>query len=164
MADDDLTDSENELMDEYMDSIVEIIQEHGWAVQWVGGDQENVPFAYTVGLFIKALPEFVVFGLPPHISQPILNDLAARAVKGERVTDGQVLHDVLRGFPAAVVEVIDTTGHLSVANALARSLGIESQVRAWQVVYPDAANRWPWEPGSNVVLSPLLGAVPTLSE
>lgn len=150
-------------MDDYLNKISDLIDEHGWAVQWVGGDPTQVSFAYTVGLFTRGLPEILIFGLPDDVAQPILNDLAARATSGAGFTDGLVLRDVVAGFPVVLVEVIDSSAYLTVANALARTVSGDRQVRAWQVVFPDAVGRWPWDTGSRVAATPMLGAVPCLA-
>ena len=70
-----------------------MIREHGWSIEYVGGDEcsrpgcecprtDDPPFAYTVGLFGMAHPELLVFGVPPGTAAGVLNDL------GERVRSG----------------------------------------------------------------------------
>ncbi|MGO8941805.1 MAG: DUF4262 domain-containing protein [Mycobacterium sp.] len=41
--------------DEYLDSLRDTIADHGWVVQFVESEQR--PFAYTIGLHEKGLPE-----------------------------------------------------------------------------------------------------------
>lgn len=150
--------------DEYLNHILELIHEYGWAVQGVGAGDGEPTFSYTVGLHGKGAPEFILFGLPFEIAQPILNDLAKRAANGTRFEHGQVLDDVLRGYPAMLLEVGDTTEHLTVANRIAEpTLPIGGQIKAWQVAYPDRDGLWPWEHGSRVAGMPVLGSLPTLN-
>lgn len=47
--------------EEYLDEVYGIMLMHGWAVQHV--ECERRPFAYTVGLTRRGLPELVVTGL-----------------------------------------------------------------------------------------------------
>lgn len=148
--------------DGYVRHMQDLIAEFGWAIQAVMGDEETVPFCYTVGLASKDLPELAVFGLPAPVAGAILNDLAARAVAGVEFGDGLMLHDVVDALPVMIVEVIDSTKHLTLANRIGRRTPADPQVRAWQVVFPDAQGRWPWAPESDVATLPLLGAVPDL--
>lgn len=59
---------------------------HGWAVQHV--ECERRPFAYTVGLTRRGLPELVVTGLSPRRGQRLLNIAARRALVGDLLTPG----------------------------------------------------------------------------
>lgn len=66
-----------------------LIAEHGWAV--VGVEHDFVPFAYTVGLTEKGLPELLLEGIGPMTGgQAILNELAERQIKAGAFEDGQV--------------------------------------------------------------------------
>lgn len=63
--------------EEYLDEVYGIMLMHGWAVQHV--ECERRPFAYTVGLTRRGLPELVVTGLSPRRGQRLLN-IAARGL------------------------------------------------------------------------------------
>lgn len=63
--------------EEYLDEVYGIMLMHGWAVQHV--ECERRPFAYTVGLTRRGLPELVVTGLSPRRGQRLLNIAARRA-------------------------------------------------------------------------------------
>jgi hypothetical protein len=80
---------------------------------------------------------------------------------GATYADGQVLHDVVDGYPVRLLDVLDSSEHLIVANALAGQTGHgHGPVAALQVVFPDPRGRWPWQPGSTVAGLPVLGAAP----
>nr|AAA72375.1 hypothetical protein [Mycobacterium tuberculosis] len=67
--------------EEYLDEVYGIMLMHGWAVQHV--ECERRPFAYTVGLTRRGLPELVVTGLSPRRGQRLLNIAARRALVGD---------------------------------------------------------------------------------
>lgn len=72
--------------EEYLDEVYGIMLMHGWAVQHV--ECERRPFAYTVGLTRRGLPELVVTGLSPRRGQRLLNIAARRALVGDLLTPG----------------------------------------------------------------------------
>lgn len=140
---------------EYMEQVTSKIAEFGHTYQHVfGGD--DAPFTYTLGLTALGFPEVVTVGLPPETSQMVLAPVVDRVKAGEQFTNGQRLDDVLRGFPVMMLEVTDTS-ELRVAHVLA---GPDRAVRAWQVVFPDAAGLWPWESGSRVAGQTIFGEPP----
>ena len=67
-------DNPHRSTDDYLDILREIIDGHGWAIQYV--ESENRPFAYTVGLTDLGLPELLMTGLPPRTSGRLLNSIA----------------------------------------------------------------------------------------
>lgn len=145
----------------YLSHITELIEEHGWAVQGVGGDECQPGFAYTVGLSLYGSPELILFGAPFGAATRVLDDLGARIRDGARYVHGQVLDDVIAPAPVILLDVADTTEHLLIAQKVAGAIPPGRQgVRAWQVVYPDNELRWPWQTGSQVADLPVLGLVP----
>ena len=152
--------------DSLLDKVKANNANYGWAVQGVApGEEDDGPqFQYTVGLAAHDRPELIVFGLRHDIGQTILNDLAQRVRDGEQFTAGQTLPDVFaHDYPCLLIEVIDTSEHLTVANRLYRRtdpFGARIPVGALQLVFQDSAHRWPWEPDSAVADMPLLGPAP----
>ena len=41
----------------------EMVEQYGWAIEFVEGDRVHPPWAYTVGLTLRGLPELVVTGV-----------------------------------------------------------------------------------------------------
>ena len=125
---------------DYLQILREIIRGHGWAVQFVESEQR--PFAYTIGLHDKGLPELLITGLPPRTSARLLNSIAHQIFE-----DGVVLHpamhiDFQSEFFLEVVEVEHPDVHLKFAIGL-----YGREVRAHQLVWTDDARRWPWDRG-----------------
>ena len=48
---------------EWLEAIHEVVEKQGWTVQFVESDR--TPYAYTIGLHERGLPELLVTGLPP---------------------------------------------------------------------------------------------------
>jgi len=141
---------QEELMDEF-DEVLHRQDEHidrvGWSVTMVlpTDGEPGPPFAYTVGLTEHGFPELVIAGLPPHIAQALLNDLAGRVYdRADRFRHGQRIGDLLAGYDAVIVDG-PATEALYPGAAYAR-YGTD-RVRLQQVVWPDRAGRFPWEPG-----------------
>jgi hypothetical protein len=153
-------------MDAYDRKVAGLIEQYGMFVQGVlpdgSGDPSEPGFCYTVGLSAVDHPEFIVFSLPPEIAQTILNDLGFRILRGEvTVAAGDTIHQLVRNYPVRLVEVTDTTEHLTMANRFYSGPGLP--VRALQVVFPDDAGRWPWEAESRTAGTPLLARSPPMS-
>jgi hypothetical protein len=145
--------------DAYLNAVRAKITAHGWMIQYVFAGIHTPPFQYTVGLFPVAGFEIIVAGLSPDTGATVLNDLAGRVAQHEtRFTSGQILSDVLRDYRVSMVKVTHTHGLLTIANRLYRPAG--DPVPAWQMVYPDAAHRMPWDRGYANDTQPLLGPAP----
>jgi hypothetical protein len=143
----------------YMAKVRATIAEHGVCIQFVGAGDDELAFAYTVGLGGQDQPEFLVFNLGPPTAAGVLNDLARRVLHGEAgYSHGDTLHHLVRDFPVRLVRVADSSQHLTVANRLYRGGG-RPPIPALQIVLPDEGGRWPWQDG-NTFFQPLLGPVP----
>lgn len=101
--------------EEYLDEVYGIMLMHGWAVQHV--ECERRPFAYTVGLTRRGLPELVVTGLSPRRGQRLLNIAARRALVGDLLTPG--MQTTLPAGPLVeTVQVTHPDAHLYCAIAI----------------------------------------------
>ena len=133
-------DNPHRTTDDYLDVLREIIDGLQWAVQYV--EDEDRPFAYTIGLTDLGLPELLITGLPPRTSGRLLNSLAH-----DMVDDGTVLRpamhiDYQSEFLLEVVKVDHPDVHLRFAVAICGP-----EVRALQLVWADDFRRWPWDRG-----------------
>ncbi|WP_076207157.1 DUF4262 domain-containing protein [Mycolicibacterium fortuitum] len=122
------------------------IAKYGWTVIGVfpTSDDEGVPFAYTVGLSGKQLPELAVYGLPVRVGQQVLNMVSRKMVEaGAPLVSGQRIEDVL---------AVDT-GLVAVEMTRTEDLTMVRQVYgaarpAVQLCWPDLDGLFPWERGS----------------
>jgi hypothetical protein len=149
-------------VDDHERKMLAMINTHGVAIQGVLGRGWEPSSAYTVGLAAREHPEVIVMGLPPATGQQLLNDLVRPVLGGVQVFEpGDVVHDLIAGFPACLIEVLDSREHLKVAN---RIYGSGGPVAALQLVFPDREGLWPWDEGSGVGGLPLLGPAVDLTQ
>jgi len=126
---------------DYLDHMAGIVEDCGWAVQFVERDRDHPPFAYTLGLTLRGLPELVITGLPAQHAAHVLNGEADRVIvdgvpqPGERL----VLSD---GRAAEVVALPHPEAHLFAAVDL-----YGGALRALQLARADDRGRFPWEVG-----------------
>ena len=123
---------------EWLDAVREMVQKHGWAVQFVESDR--MAYAYTVGLHERGLPELLVTGLSPKRATHLLNSVADYLVDGGKPLPGELI-SIAGGPPLEVVQVQHPDAHMNVAVAL-----YGPDVRALQLVWPDDQGRRPWDP------------------
>lgn len=127
---------------DYLEHLREQVDCCGWIVQAVARDRRSPALAYTIGLTGFREPELVVIGKPAEEAVALLNAVAAHVLHAEapepgdyfRLKDGAELETVGMSAPGA---------HLHTAVELYG----EIDLRALQLVYPDARGRWPWDPG-----------------
>lgn len=140
-------------MADYLIGTIEKIKEHGWVIQGVFGDKDEPPFAYTVGLAGRGLPELIVSGLPMGAAQPVLNDLARRAVDGiARLEHGARFTDLLAN--EVPMRLIGTDYEAAKAETgVARNVQIiqtgdpHAEIEVLQLLWPDKEGRWPGDEG-----------------
>jgi hypothetical protein len=125
--------------EEYLDELRATIRLHGWAVQGVEDDRR--PYAYTIGLHDRGLPELLVTGLSPEPAARLLNDVAAAAVSGRVLKPGARIAEGA-GPLLEIVGVEHPDAHMTFAVVLGGR-----DVRALQLVWADERGRWPWAAG-----------------
>jgi hypothetical protein len=140
---------------DYLARCMGLIDRFGWMVQGVFPTKNDLladpansfPFAYTVGLTARRLPELIVAGLPQDVAMEILNNAASRVVTDGFVLTGENYDDILEGYACRFVPT--DTARLSVARRLYLN------VVAMQLLWPDNAARFPGEPGFQAELRPV---------
>jgi Domain of unknown function (DUF4262) len=107
-------------------------------VQYV--EIDRAPYAYTVGLHDRGLPELLVTGLVPSWAGRLLNCIARDLVKGHVLRPGE--HIAHGADP--IIEIVEVE-HPDVHMGWAIAFG-GPDVRALQLVWADDYGRWPWDP------------------
>jgi hypothetical protein len=122
------------------------IKEHGYTVVYVSGDEESLPFAYTIGLTEKGLPEFILSGKLSAKSAYVILSIAAQ----EALTNGEIplginttLYNIRADFQAITAHVLEEY-MLGVKNMYPSTLK-----RAVNIIWADAENRLPGDAGFN---------------
>jgi hypothetical protein len=137
--------------------IASVIRKHGWAIEYIGGgccsfpgcdggEPDEAPFAYTVGLFGLAHPELLIFGLDMDMAMHVLNDLGSRVVDDEPLMPGQPL--VFEAWSHRVIpEEVPNPGEIVFSANRFYLRPAEFSVPVLQLSYDDEAGRYPWDPG-----------------
>lgn len=136
-------------LDGFFDEQSEIIAKFGWAVVHVVPTEDDPPgtvgFAYTVGLTGYGFPELTVAGLPPETGHVLLNEVAGRVCdEGLLLRHGHRLRGLLIG---QVVRVVAGEASETLFPGAALMRYGDDRVRLLQLVWPDPADRLPWQSG-----------------
>ena len=121
---------------------------HGTHVLNVYGGDDWPDFAYTVGLMENfGHPELIILGIPGDRAHLILNCARDVVRNGARFSAGSTSDDVLEGFSVTfrAVPPAQRSAHFGWAEWFYD----ERPYSALQLVYPDQAGRWPWDPESS---------------
>jgi hypothetical protein len=132
-------DHPDKTREDYLALLRKTITAHGWAVQYV--DDDRTPFAYTIGLHDRGLPELLVTGLEPKRATWLLNTFAKRVVAGGMSAPGNQVW-LPAGTRVELVAVAHPDAHLYMAVAIGGP-----EIEAVQLVWADGRGRWPWAPG-----------------
>lgn len=153
-------------MAEYVRSVEDLVDRHGWALQYVDsstpdsyeefGGSITPAFCYTVGLTALGHPEIVITGRAASESASVLNALARRVAVGDDSLRAGI-HSWAAGFDLYFVDVAQCEEWLVIANRLYSP----GRVRAIQAVWRDAQGNLPWEGDVvSTIVQPILGPPP----
>ena len=133
-----LCDHPERSRDDYLDLLRSKIARYGYALQYV--EHATRPFAYTIGLHARGLPEFLVTGLQPQHAARLLRMSIAHLAEAEPVPGRR--YPLPGSARVEIVAVDNPFAHMGFAITL-EGWGIS----ALQVVWADRRGRWPWAPG-----------------
>jgi hypothetical protein len=121
------------------------IQHYGLHILKVAGDDDWPEFTYSVGLFHSfEHPEVIVLGLPGDVAHSLVNGLADEVRSGHRFIASEETENVLEGYPCTFRAV--PPHHVGAHFGWASWFYDGEPFPALQLVYPDRARRWPWDP------------------
>lgn len=145
--------------DDYVLGLGEMVESHGFAVQFVGPGEGEPQFGYTVGLSLRGYPEFVLFGLDLELTHGLLSDLANAVLRsGMTFATGDRIHRLLSEMPVELCRVAQPSEHLFMAVALAERRSHPAiEVEALQVLLPDALGNFLGDEIYSDPPTPLLG-------
>ena len=127
--------------DDYLRLMRGLIDEHGWAVQYVEADRPHSPWAYTAGLTRFGQPELVVTGLPPRQACAYLNAIGSYLTRTATPLPGDSFELVgERVFEVVAVE--QPLVHLPITESL-----VGPDFEAIQMVWRDDRGKLPWDRG-----------------
>src|SRR5262245_15942644 len=123
------------------------IRNHGWSVVGVGADEQVPGWAYTVGLWhTLRQAELCIFALPIDVAHGLLNDIGERVRAGGALRRHAPLSGVIKGYDLAVRRVDESWFDDLFCAGLA--FYQRPPLPFVQVVWPDPAGRFPWQPGA----------------
>lgn len=144
-------------IDQHDAHIASVIRRHGWYIAYVGGgscgcpechggETDNPPFAYTVGLFGLAHPELLIFGVDPETASGVLNSLGEGVRADEPILPGQMIE--FEEWPHRIVpEPVPNPGEIVFEANRFYERPDEHSVPVLQLTYDDTEGRFPWEDG-----------------
>lgn len=124
--------------EDYFDVLRTKIHERGWVVQYVEDDRS--PFAYTIGLHPRELPELLMTGVGRERAELVLNTVAQYCVRDAVPAAGDLItlpDDSL----LEVIQVAQPDAHMGIGVGL-----YGPEVRALQLVWRDERGHSPWCP------------------
>jgi len=133
------------------------IRRHGWSIQYVGGDQcaapgcdcsteDEVPFAYTIGLFGLGHPELLILGVGPETAAGVRNELGERIRSRVSIIPNQMFE--LDDWPHRIIpEPVPIPGEIVLGANGFYQRPPEASVPVLQLTYDDVNGRFPWEEG-----------------
>lgn len=131
-------DNPDKTDDDYFAELRRDIDKYGWIVQCVEDDRR--PYAYTIGLHDRGLPELLITGMEPKRVLPVLNTCAQMMCDGSVFKPGETVGLWDRSL-FMIVRVDNPDAHMDFAIALEGP-----EVRALQLVWADDQGKWPWDP------------------
>ena len=96
------------VLDASLGKILDLIDEHGWAVGggncdcggFYGGADDGIEFSYTVGMSTLGFPEVITYGLPQRVAQACLNRIGQQVSAGKPHRVGAMVDRVFQGLRA----------------------------------------------------------------
>lgn len=139
------------------------VREHGCHIIRVFAEDTGPDFAYSIGMYLNfEQPEVIIFGLPAKTAHTILNDICEHAARGSRFSAGDRTDELLKGLDVCFTEVPLELYPEYLGFALWFYGSLPDPFPAIQLVWPDRAGKFPWEPGydrSFCALQPILSPI-----
>lgn len=76
--------------------VIADIERTGVHITYVMGDEESAPWAYTAGMTERSLPELVIHGVGPELTDYLLNALAKQLLAGAIFEPNENIPDVIQ--------------------------------------------------------------------
>jgi hypothetical protein len=137
--------------------LADTVRTCGWAIRYIGGglcdcpgcggeEDEQPPFAYTVGLHGLDHPELLILGVDPGTAGRVLNEIGDRVRAGTPLLVGRRV--TLADWPHRIIpEVVPNPEEILLdANRYYRRPA-DASVPALQLTYDDSEGRFPWDEG-----------------
>lgn len=139
-----MEDNEQKMLQDFLKKQDDVIKKYGVSIITTAtdlGNGESTYLSYTVGLSDIDLPEIFVFGIPPDDAKFIINSAYRLAKSYQLKLDVPVAE--ICNLPVMFKDVSPSAAseYVRMANNRANQL-----LPAVQLVWPDSAGNFPWEP------------------
>ena len=142
-------------VDRHNAHITQTIRRDGLYIQYVGGEEcvnpacptdapDELPFAYTVGLFGIGHPELLLLGVSPQMAVDVFLHLGNHILAGDHLIPGQLVD--LGDYTIIPEEVPNPGDIVFTANDFYQRPDRFS-VPVLQLTYADSRGRFPWDEG-----------------
>jgi hypothetical protein len=137
---------------DYEERILSCVERYGCFVVSVFAGEDDAwtpPLSYSVG-FTKSLgqPEVINLGLPRETGHEVINALYAQCADGLEIFDGQRIDSLFAGYPCIMRPVDESwliQSYFASALWFHRTQMGSGLKNVFQMVWPDADGRFPWE-------------------
>jgi hypothetical protein len=146
--DEDAADAACDAGDEDEKALADIAA-YGLHIIQVAEEDELPPFSYSIGIEnTLGMPELIVIGLQPAVAGAAINECYRQMKSGAAIKPGEFVAGLLGGdFKCLIGEV--SPSYFRQYMGWARWLHKGNGFRAYQIIFPDTAGVFPWEPGAS---------------
>ena len=125
------------------------IEEYGLHILNVAEEGDLPPFSYSIGIQQSlGQPELIVIGLKAEVAQEAINECYRQMKSGAAIVCGARVADLLGGgFECVIGEV--SPAHYDEYLGWALWLNKGPHFRAVQIIFPNTAGAFPWEPAAS---------------
>lgn len=137
-------DADPERLDGHEQKFVANVREHGWFGTHVFGDDQGPEFTFTTGFWLTlGCPELIAFSLKRDTAHDIFWTFYRAMQDGTRYNIGSRVSDILTNLDIVLIPV--DKGHYRKHLGWSRWFYAGDEFPCWQLVWPDRANRFPWD-------------------
>jgi Domain of unknown function (DUF4262) len=134
--------------DEGDEIVIRNVRKRGCHIVGIPFDERGPGYEFSIGLFVNyGHSEVVIFGLDPHVSVPIINDVRDRAAAGRTFVAGDICDDLLVGYKVCFVEVPLVVYPEYLGTAIWFYGNPPRKFPCLQIVWPDRDGLFPWDAG-----------------
>lgn len=122
------------------------VQQYGWHVLKILGDETGPEYCFSVGLYYSfGHPEILVMGLPTQAGHQLINLAATQIADGKVFKPAERVNGLLEGFSCSfiTIDISHYQEYLGYGIWFYRQL--KQPFPAIQLVWPDKQGRLPWE-------------------
>jgi hypothetical protein len=125
------------------------IAQYGLHIINVAAEGDLPPFSYSIGIEQSlGMPELIVVGLKGAVGGAAINICYKQMKAGIRIAPGARVAELLGGGFECQIGEVDAS-HFKEYMGWALWLYKEKGFRAYQIIFPNTAGAFPWEPGAS---------------